>query len=111
MRKILFLAIAIHVCLLSAFAQVKVQNLLTENLPDPIGIDVQKPRFSWQLSGIEVPANTTATVFIPANNAASVTENGLALTGSKDIRVVGTDKDYVQVAVGSGRYCFEVTNQ
>jgi hypothetical protein len=47
MRKILFLVIAFHLCMLSAFTQVKVQNLLTENLSDPIGIDVQKPRFSW----------------------------------------------------------------
>ena len=27
------------------------QNLLTENMRDPIGIDVQQPRFSWQLAG------------------------------------------------------------
>ena len=31
------------------FAQVKVQNLLTENLADPISIDAAAPRFSWQL--------------------------------------------------------------
>src|SRR5690348_13748289 len=31
-------------------AQVKVQNLLTENLSNPIGLNVQQPRFSWQLS-------------------------------------------------------------
>ena len=51
MRKLLFLAVTIQFCVLIAFAQVKVQNLLTENLSDPIGIDVPKPRFSWQLSG------------------------------------------------------------
>jgi alpha-L-rhamnosidase len=30
-------------------AQVKVQNLLVENLSNPIGIDAAAPRFSWQL--------------------------------------------------------------
>ena len=51
MRKISLLVLASCLFVLSTFAQVKVQNLLTENLSDPIGIDVQKPRFSWQLSG------------------------------------------------------------
>ena len=59
---------------------------------------------------VEIPANTTATVYIPATNAAAITENGLALASSKDIRVVGTDKGYVQVTVGSGSYRFEVAN-
>ncbi len=31
-------------------AQLRVTNLLTENLPDPAGIDASKPRFSWQLN-------------------------------------------------------------
>lgn len=34
-------------------AQVKVGNLLTENLADPISIDALTPRFSWQLSAPE----------------------------------------------------------
>jgi alpha-L-rhamnosidase len=32
-----------------ASAQLMVQNLLTENLTNPIGIDARQPRFSWQL--------------------------------------------------------------
>lgn len=36
-------------CSLRASTQVKIQNLLTENLINPVGIDVQQPRFSWQL--------------------------------------------------------------
>ena len=31
-------------------AQVKVQNLLTENQSNPIGLDIVNPRFSWQLT-------------------------------------------------------------
>ncbi|HXB07051.1 MAG TPA: glycoside hydrolase family 78 protein [Puia sp.] len=35
---------------LSVSSQVRVSHLLTENLPDPIGIDSRQPRLSWQLS-------------------------------------------------------------
>ena len=48
MRKILLLP-ALFLFIVSA-AQVKVQNLLTENLTDPFGIDVKQPRFSCQLA-------------------------------------------------------------
>lgn len=57
---------------------------------------------------IEVPVNTTATVYIPAIDPGLVTENGLALSNLKDIQIVGSDKEYVQVAIGSGSYQFEV---
>lgn len=57
---------------------------------------------------VEVPVNTTATVYIPATDPALVTENGLALTSLKDVQIVGTDKEYVQVVTGSGIYRFEV---
>ena len=49
MRKILVLSVSsLFVIVLSA--QVKLQNLLTENLTNPIGIDVKHPRFTWQLA-------------------------------------------------------------
>ena len=50
MKKMALLVINLQIILLSVFAQLKVQNLLIENLVNPIGIDVQQPRFSWQLS-------------------------------------------------------------
>ena len=49
MRRIILLPALIF--FLISDAQVKLQNLLTENMRDPIGIDVQQPRFSWQLAG------------------------------------------------------------
>lgn len=55
---------------------------------------------------VEVPANTTATVFIPAANAASVTANGESLVSQDDIRVVGASKEYVEINIGSGKYEF-----
>ena len=50
MKKLFLLVLTLQTVLLSVFAQLKVQNLLTENLSNPIGIDVQQPRFSWQLT-------------------------------------------------------------
>src|SRR5687768_17697184 len=49
MRKIFFYLHVILLSVSSVTAQVKVQNLLTENLSNPIGIDIKQPRFSWQL--------------------------------------------------------------
>src|ERR1022692_2502279 len=49
MRKIFF-SIFLFLSVIS-FAQVKVQNQLTENLSNPIGLDIAAPRFSWQLAG------------------------------------------------------------
>src|SRR5688572_24029659 len=50
MKKMFLLVLILQIVLLSGFAQLKVQNLLTENLINPVGIDVQQPRFSWQLT-------------------------------------------------------------
>jgi alpha-L-rhamnosidase len=55
---------------------------------------------------VEVPANTTATVYVPAAAASDVTESGNALTASKDIQVAGQEKEYVVLKVGSGSYRF-----
>ncbi|MES2110746.1 MAG: glycoside hydrolase family 78 protein [Bacteroidota bacterium] len=50
MRKLSILIFALHLAGFG-FAQVKVQNLLTENKPNPISVDALTPRFSWQLDG------------------------------------------------------------
>ncbi|MEZ4955786.1 MAG: hypothetical protein R2825_19665 [Saprospiraceae bacterium] len=39
-----------QICSVSLIAQTHVHNLLTENLVNPIGLDLNQPRFSWQLS-------------------------------------------------------------
>jgi alpha-L-rhamnosidase len=55
---------------------------------------------------VEIPANTTATIFIPAAKADEVTESGKALSAVSDIKVTGTEGDYVILNVGSGVYHF-----
>ena len=57
---------------------------------------------------VEIPDNTTATVYIPANNEGSVTENGTPVNSVKDIKVMTTEGGYVVVQVGSGKYNFIV---
>ncbi len=49
MKKFFFSIILIFTCLI-CFSQTKVSNLLCENLNDPIGLDIEVPQFTWQLS-------------------------------------------------------------
>ncbi|WP_276484325.1 alpha-L-rhamnosidase [Paraflavitalea pollutisoli] len=55
---------------------------------------------------VEIPANTTATVYIPAADANGITENGNNLSANKDLQVTGTEKGFVVVRLGSGSYHF-----
>jgi alpha-L-rhamnosidase len=59
---------------------------------------------------IEIPANTTATIYIPAKQASSVTEGGKMLAELKEITVAGEENGRVVVKAGSGKYHFEVNN-
>jgi alpha-L-rhamnosidase len=67
---------------------------------------------SWTISGdeftleVEIPANTTADIYIPAANADAITESGKPLTGIKEIKATGTNDQYVVVKAGSGKYRF-----
>lgn len=59
--------------------------------------------FDWQ---IDVPANTTALVYIPAKDLGSVTESGKAALHAKGVMFVKAENDRVVFRVGSGRYHF-----
>lgn len=48
MKKLTFLFFSLLLVITSR-AQVKLAQLLCENRPDPVGLDVAQPRFSWQL--------------------------------------------------------------
>ena len=58
---------------------------------------------------VEIPANTTATVYIPAVNAEQVMESGKAIFKVSDIKISGTEKGYVVLNIGSGVYHFAVS--
>jgi len=61
----------------------------------------------WLLWDITVPPNTTATVYLPAADAAAVTESGQPLESVPEIQVVGRSGDYVVLEVASGKYRLE----
>lgn len=56
---------------------------------------------------VEVPANTTAEVYIPCMEADLVTEGGVPLGKSKGIAEYSNDKGCVCVKTGSGKYTFK----
>jgi alpha-L-rhamnosidase len=58
------------------------------------------------LMGIEIPANTTATVYIPATKASNITESGKSISKAIDIKLAGEEKGYVVLQLGSGKYHF-----
>jgi len=74
-----------------------------------------KASSGWKLEGnkiimdIEIPANTTATVFVPASNKEAITENGNAVSSSKDLQITGAENGYIILKVNSGKYHFEVS--
>jgi len=55
---------------------------------------------------IDIPANTKATVYIPANSIESIKENNITLSSASDIKVIGKESGYVAVEIGSGKYHF-----
>ncbi len=57
---------------------------------------------------VDIPVNTTATIYVPANSADLVSENASPVNSVKDIKVMGTEDGYVVLHVGSGHYHFAV---
>lgn len=55
---------------------------------------------------IEIPANTTATVFIPAQDASKIMESGKAISQIKNMKISGNENGYVMLLLGSGLYHF-----
>lgn len=70
---------------------------------------------SWKLTDgkfsmeVTIPANTTATIYIPTRANQTVTSSGKALSAVKDVTVTETnDNAYLALKVGSGTYQFSV---
>ena len=67
----------------------------------------------WKMDGnvftlkLTVPANTTATVYLPAKDAASVTESGKILAKIAGVKSVQMEVGCAVLEVGSGDYHFE----
>ncbi len=55
-----------------------------------------------------IPANTTATIYIPSKDAGLVWESGKLIAEIKDAKVSKSENGYVKVNIGSGDYKFIV---
>jgi alpha-L-rhamnosidase len=62
--------------------------------------------FRWEIA---LPPNTTATAYVPAESAASISEGGRPIAQSPGIEVLRREPGRVVVGLGSGRYEIEAT--
>ncbi|MHC4204092.1 MAG: family 78 glycoside hydrolase catalytic domain [Planctomycetota bacterium] len=68
---------------------------------------------NWQLKdgtftlNVVIPANTTATVYIPAESAKSITESGRPATSARGVQFLHIKQRTAVFTIGSGNYQFE----
>ena len=55
---------------------------------------------------VTVPTNTTATVYVPAKDAAAVTEDGKPLAQAEGVKLATMEGDTAVLTVESGSYAF-----
>jgi alpha-L-rhamnosidase len=55
---------------------------------------------------VTIPANTTATIYVPGTDPSKVTESGVLASRAPGVTYVGTTLDAVKYTVGSGTYRF-----
>jgi alpha-L-rhamnosidase len=55
---------------------------------------------------VEIPANTSGVIYVPASSEEAITENGKPLSGIKEITSSGMEENYFVLLVGSGVYHF-----
>jgi alpha-L-rhamnosidase len=70
---------------------------------------------NWKREGdkltmdVTIPVNTSATVYVPAKDAASVTESGKPAAEAAGVKFLRMENDAAVYAVGSGTYRFQST--
>ncbi|MEO6733740.1 MAG: family 78 glycoside hydrolase catalytic domain [Ferruginibacter sp.] len=65
--------------------------------------DQQGKSFSW---AITIPANASATIYIPASSASDITEQGKSVDKSEAVKFIKMDDRYAVFEIGSGSYSF-----
>jgi len=71
---------------------------------------------SWKKEGdyleleVEIPANTTATIFLPAKKNSKITVDDKPIEKSIDKKYIAFEKEKVKISIGSGKYKFSVKN-
>jgi alpha-L-rhamnosidase len=60
---------------------------------------------------VSIPANTTATVYLPAKSAEVITESGKPLARAAGVKFLRSEDNHALVAIDSGEYSFTVQTQ
>jgi len=76
-----------------------------DSIHGPISIHWQVTDDGFQLE-VSIPANTTASVYLPARDAGAVTVDGQPIADAPGVQVLHLEPDAAVVTVGSGRYIF-----
>jgi len=69
--------------------------------------ELQDGDFHWNIS---IPANTTATVYMPANTREQVRENGILADKAEGITYLRKEENRQLYSLGAGDYSFLVRN-
>jgi alpha-L-rhamnosidase len=72
-----------------------------------IATDWKKSASGFELT-VTIPANTTATIYLPATASARITEDGQPLEKHPELQSLGFAEGRARVKAGSGTYHFEV---
>jgi alpha-L-rhamnosidase len=56
---------------------------------------------------VNIPANTSARVILPAKSTTDITESGHPLANAREVKVLQQDSGNMVLAIGSGNYVFE----
>jgi alpha-L-rhamnosidase len=57
---------------------------------------------------VDIPANTQATVYLPATDIKRISENGKPLLNNNDLGTIKTENGKTLVDIGSGSYSFTI---
>jgi alpha-L-rhamnosidase len=60
--------------------------------------------FKWTLS---IPANTTATVWVPTDDVSSVTESGISASAAVGVKLLNSETGVNEYEIGAGAYKFQ----
>ncbi|WP_317173345.1 family 78 glycoside hydrolase catalytic domain [Hymenobacter armeniacus] len=74
-----------------------------------IATDWKKSANSFELT-VTIPANTSATIYLPALPLANITESRQPIDAVRALTVLGREQDKVRLRVGSGTYHFVVSS-
>ncbi len=58
---------------------------------------------------VEIPANTSATIYLPATNSEKITDGGKSLASLPDAKIIGQQDGCVMIETGSGKYHFTIS--